>query len=90
MAQVPHLLNMINLIVLPLLIPGDFPLRLLGQFVQVLVRVFLNGVLCRLGQRQPVLVHPFIQPPVNYRGYKDWLRHVKGDLGPLARRKMAS
>lgn len=61
----PDLLHMIDLIVLALLVASDLALGLLRQLTQVLLRVLLHGIFYRLGQRQPVLVYPFVQSPVN-------------------------
>lgn len=61
----PDLLHMVDLVVLALLVASDLALRLLGQLAQVLLGVLLHGVFHCLGQRQPVLVYPFVQSPVN-------------------------
>lgn len=44
------LLHVVDLIVLPFLVPCDLALRLLRQLAQVFLRVLLHGILHCLGQ----------------------------------------
>lgn len=59
------LLHVVDLVMLSLLVASDLALRLLRQLTQILLRVLLHGVLHCLGQCESVLVHPFVQSPVD-------------------------
>lgn len=62
------LLNVVDLVVLPLLVTCDLPLRLLHQVAHTADLCALpHGVLHRLGQRQSGLPDPLVQPPVDCR-----------------------
>lgn len=62
------LLNVVDLVMLPLLVACDLPLRLLHQVAHPAdLRALPHGVLHRLGQSQSGLPDPLVQPSVDCR-----------------------